>query len=73
MTFRGPARVLASAHLVNSIGDGAFYVSSVLFFSRVVGLSVLEIGIGLTVGWAVGTHPRVPVRPKRMVTAGRQN
>ncbi|SDF66722.1 MFS transporter [Pseudonocardia oroxyli] len=56
-----PARVLAQAQLVNSIGDGAFYVSSALFFSRVVGLSVLEIGVGLTVGWATGLLAGVPV------------
>jgi MFS family permease len=56
-----PARVLAQAQLVNSIGDGAFYVSSALFFSGVVGLSVLQIGVGLTVGWATGLLAGVPV------------
>jgi MFS family permease len=56
-----PARVLAQAHLVNSVGDGAFYVTSALFFSRVAGLSVLEIGVGLTVGWATGLLAGVPV------------
>jgi len=61
MTFHGPSRVLASAQLVNSLGDGAFYVCSALFFSRVVGLSVLQIGIGLTVGWATGLLAGVPV------------
>jgi hypothetical protein len=40
--------------LTNSIGDGAFIVTSALFFSRVVGLSPGEIGLGLTIGWATG-------------------
>ncbi|GAA4553814.1 MFS transporter [Pseudonocardia xishanensis] len=53
--------MLALAQLVNSVGDGAFHVCSALFFSRVVGLSVLQIGIGLTVGWATGLLAGVPV------------
>lgn len=56
-----PARVLAQAQLVNSVGDGAFYVASALYFSGVVGLSVTEIGVGLTVGWATGLSAGVPV------------
>ncbi|GAA1861620.1 MFS transporter [Pseudonocardia ailaonensis] len=59
--MRTPTRTLATAQLVNSIGDGAFYVSSALFFAHVVGLSALQIGTGLTVGWAVGLLAGVPV------------
>ncbi len=47
-------RTLALAQLANSIGDGGFLVTSALYFTRVVGLSVPEVGVGLTVGWAVG-------------------
>jgi hypothetical protein len=35
----GPSRVLALAQFTNSVGDGAFYACSALFFTRVVGLS----------------------------------
>jgi MFS family permease len=57
----GPPRVLALAQLTNSIGDGAFYVTSALFFTRVVGLSATQIGLGLTVGWAVGFCAGIPL------------
>ncbi|MEU8165044.1 MFS transporter [Micromonospora sp. NPDC049004] len=51
---RSPARVLALAQFINSVGDGAFYVCSALFFARIIGLSPTQIGLGLTTGWAVG-------------------
>jgi len=57
----GPPRVLAAAQLTNSFGDGAFYVCSVLYFSRIVGLSPTQIGFGLTLGWAVGSVAGVPL------------
>ncbi|MFI5725525.1 hypothetical protein [Streptomyces cyaneofuscatus] len=43
----GPARGLAVAQLVNSLGDGAYYVRSALYFSQVVGLSAAQIGFDL--------------------------
>ncbi|MBT2226423.1 MFS transporter [Nonomuraea sp. NEAU-A123] len=61
----GPARtsrrLLAQAQLANSIGDGAYLVTSALYFARIVGLSATEIGFGLTLGWAVGTVAGVPL------------
>jgi MFS family permease len=48
------ARTLTLAQLVNSLGDGGFYVTSALFFTRVVDLSAAQVGLGLTVGWGVG-------------------
>ncbi|MGW1882226.1 MFS transporter [Streptomyces sp. NPDC001970] len=57
----GPPRVLALAQLVNSLGDGAFYVTSALFFTHVVGLAPARVGIGLTVAWAVGSVVGVPL------------
>ncbi|MFJ8308744.1 MULTISPECIES: MFS transporter [unclassified Streptomyces] len=57
----GPARSLAAAQLVNSLGDGAYYVTSALYFSRVVGLSPTRIGLGLTLAWAVGALAGVPL------------
>nr|WP_042179560.1 MFS transporter [Kibdelosporangium sp. MJ126-NF4]CEL13889.1 putative membrane transport protein [Kibdelosporangium sp. MJ126-NF4]CTQ88257.1 putative membrane transport protein [Kibdelosporangium sp. MJ126-NF4] len=54
-------RRLAAAQLTNSIGDGAFYVTSALYFTRVVGLSATQVGLGLTIGWAVGFLAGVPL------------
>ncbi|GAA2389538.1 MFS transporter [Streptomyces glaucosporus] len=54
-------RRLALAQLVNSVGDGAYYVCSVLYFTRVVGLSATEAGAGLTLGWAAGAVAGVPL------------
>ena len=57
----GPPRVLALAQLTNSVGDGAYYVTSALYFSRVAGLSPTRIGLGLTLCWAVGAVAGVPL------------
>ncbi|ALG10085.1 MFS transporter [Kibdelosporangium phytohabitans] len=54
-------RRLAAAQLTNSIGDGAFYVTSALYFTRVVGLSATQVGLGLTIGWAAGFVAGVPL------------
>ncbi|KOX22393.1 MFS transporter [Saccharothrix sp. NRRL B-16348] len=50
----GTTKVLAVAQVANSVGDGAFYVCSALYFTRVVGLSATSVGVALTVAWAVG-------------------
>lgn len=57
----GPPRVLALAQLTNSIGDGAYYVTSALYFTRIVGLSPTQLGLGLTLAWAVGFVAGVPL------------
>ncbi|MGX1368890.1 MFS family permease [Streptomyces canus] len=57
----GPQRVLALAQLSNSVGDGAYYVTSALYFTHVVGLAPARVGLGLTVGWAVGSVVGVPL------------
>ena len=53
--------MLAIAQLANSFGDGAYYVCSALYFSRIVGLSPTQIGLGLTLGWAAGFLAGVPL------------
>jgi MFS family permease len=53
--------VLAIAQLTNSIGDGAYYVCSALYFTRIVGLSATQVGFGLTLGWAIGSLAGVPL------------
>ncbi|MDQ1037406.1 MFS family permease [Streptomyces sp. V3I8] len=57
----GPRRVLALAQLSNSVGDGAFFVTSALYFTHVVGLAPTRVGLGLTVAWAVGSVAGVPL------------
>ncbi|WP_431677747.1 MFS transporter [Kitasatospora sp. KL5] len=57
----GPARGLAGAQLTNALGDGAYLVCSALYFTRVVGLSATQIGLGLTLGWAAGAVAGVPL------------
>ncbi|RSN03629.1 MFS transporter [Nonomuraea sp. WAC 01424] len=54
-------RVLAAAQLANAVGDGAYLVTSALYFANVVGLSATEIGLGLTLGWAVAEVAGVPL------------
>ncbi|MFK4146181.1 MFS transporter [Streptomyces sp. NPDC004065] len=57
----GPQRVLALAQLTNSVGDGAFYVTSALYFTHVVGLAPERVGLGLTLAWAAGSCAGVPL------------
>ncbi|MEU5321980.1 MFS transporter [Streptomyces sp. NPDC021056] len=57
----GPRRVLALAQLTNAVGDGAYLVTSAFYFTHVVGLSPARVGLGLTVGWAVGSVAGVPL------------
>ncbi|TCC23081.1 MFS transporter [Kribbella speibonae] len=57
----GAPRDLAMAQLANSVGDGAFVVTSALFFTRVAGLSTAEVGLGLTIAWLVGFLAGVPL------------
>ncbi|MFI7499488.1 MFS transporter [Streptomyces sp. NPDC049687] len=61
MTKPPPGRLLALAQLGNSVGDGAYYTTSALYFTQVVGLSPARVGLGLTVGWAVGSLAGVPL------------
>ncbi len=57
----GPPRVLSLAQLTDSIGLGGFLVCSALYFTRVVDLTATQVGLGLTVGWAVGFLAGVPL------------
>ncbi|MFI0998358.1 MFS transporter [Streptomyces galbus] len=62
MTQRpAPRHLLALAQVSNSVGDGAYYTTSALYFTQVVGLSPARVGLGLTVGWAVGSLAGVPL------------
>lgn len=60
-TLRGSARTLAVGQLISKTGDGAYYVTSALFFTQVVGLSPAELGLGLTIAWTVALAVGVPL------------
>ncbi|WP_308271874.1 MFS transporter [Kitasatospora sp. SUK 42] len=57
----GPQRTLAAAQLASAVGDGAYYTTSALYFTRVVGMSVTALGAGLAVAWALGSLAGVPL------------
>ncbi|MDX3113383.1 MFS transporter [Streptomyces scabiei] len=56
-----PQRLLALAQLSNSVGDGAYYTTSALYFTQVIGLAPARVGLALTLGWAVGSLAGVPL------------
>lgn len=57
---KGPERVLAFGTLINTFGNGLFFTVSVLYFTRSVGLSAYQVGLGLTIAGAVGLLASVP-------------
>ncbi|MBY8870658.1 MFS transporter [Micromonospora sp. PLK6-60] len=54
-------RILALNALVSSVGSGLFLAGSILYFTTVVGLSSVQVGIGLSVAAAVGFATTVPI------------
>jgi MFS family permease len=53
-------RILSLATLVNTVGSGLLGTSAVLYFTRFVGLTVAQVGVGLTVAGVVGLVVGVP-------------
>lgn len=60
MPEKGPERVLAASTLINTFGNGLFFTLSVLYFTRIVGLTAHQVGIGLTVAGAIGLLFSIP-------------
>lgn len=54
-------RTMAIASLANTVGSGMFMVVSVLYFTRVVGFSAAQVGLGLTIGGLCGLVVGVPL------------
>jgi len=54
-------RIMATAHLADSIGSGLFLTISTLFFTRTVGLSTTEVGAGLSIAGIVGVLCPIPL------------
>jgi MFS family permease len=57
----GARRVYAFAALVNSFGFGLIVTSMVLYFTRVVHLSAVQVGLGMTIAGLTGLIAGVPV------------
>jgi MFS family permease len=54
-------RWLAVQTLVNTFGNGLFFTASAVFFTRSVGLSAGQVGLGLTVAGACGVAAGIPL------------
>ncbi len=50
----GPQRILTAATFVNTVGSGMYMASSALYFTRVVGLPMSQVALGLLVGAMAG-------------------
>ncbi|TDB80098.1 MFS transporter [Micromonospora sp. KC721] len=57
----GPARTLALSTLVNTVGRGTWLTVSALFLTRSVGLSVVQVGLGLTITALVALVASTPM------------
>ncbi|MFG1812197.1 MFS transporter [Kribbella sp. NPDC049174] len=57
----GPLRPLALATLLSRVGNGLLMTVSVLYFNRIVGLSIAQIGLGLTIAGLLGLLSAVPM------------
>ncbi len=55
------SRWLVIASFVDSLGTGLFIAGSALFFTKVLGLSTAQIGIGLTLSGIAGLIGAVPI------------
>ncbi|HZX06260.1 MFS transporter [Kribbella sp.] len=56
----GPLRPLALATLLSRVGNGLLMTISVLYFHRIVGLSIAQVGLGLTVAGLFGLLASIP-------------
>jgi MFS family permease len=54
-------RILAGGALVDSLGTGLYTTAGVVFFTRVVGLSAAQVGIGMAIAGVAGLLAAVPL------------
>ncbi|BCJ35101.1 MFS transporter [Actinocatenispora thailandica] len=54
-------RRLAVQTLINTLGNGLFMTVSAVFFTRSVGLSAVQVGLGLTIAGACGVAAGIPL------------
>jgi MFS family permease len=58
---RGPARILAAATLVNTLGHGLFMAIAVIYYTLMVGLSAAQVGAAVAIAAAFGFVASVPI------------
>ena len=58
---RGAGRTLVLVTLIDSIGTGLFLAGAAVVFIRSIGLTPAQVGLGLSVGGAVGLATTVPI------------
>ncbi len=56
-----PQRIIALVSFINMAGSGVFMVSAALFYTRVVGLSVARVGVGMGVAATIGLLAGIPI------------
>jgi MFS family permease len=57
----GVVRALTARSVVYAVGSGVFQAGSALFFTRILGLSATQVGIGLSIAGAVTVLCSVPL------------
>jgi MFS family permease len=57
----GPVRALTASTSLTTLGDGLFATISVLYFHRVLGLRLVEVGVGLTLASLAGLLVALPI------------
>lgn len=70
----GAGRALVLVMLIDSIGTGLFLAGAAIFFTRSVGLTTSQVGLGLSIAGATGFATTIPVgvlgdrlRPRRLL------
>jgi MFS family permease len=56
-----PQRLIALLSFINVLGSAMFVISAALFYTRSVGLSVAEVGLGMGIAALVGLSAGIPV------------
>ncbi|MBQ1015940.1 MFS transporter, partial [Micromonospora sp. M51] len=57
----GRLRTLSLATMANTVGTGLWVTGAALYFTRSVGLTPTEVGLGLTIAGLVGLTASVPL------------
>lgn len=54
-------RIMASSTFINTFGNGLFSVTSAIYFTRVVGISPLQLGLAFSVAAGIGLAMTLPM------------
>lgn len=56
----GVTTVIALRSALHGVGTGLYLAGSAVFFTRYVGLSPTQVGIGLSIAWTIGLLVKIP-------------